>query len=224
MIQLKNLDEEEISVNTSNTEIKAQESRWERNRRLSFDLEARTIWVEGEIEADFGCWFQTVMFELERLDKDAPVTIWLCTPGGDVTSSYQFYDMVRAAPFKVTIIGHGEICSAGVIMLACGHERLVMETCALMAHEYRGSTTDADTRYSEAKDRRQYEDWLSDNWFEAMARHTKWDAATWRKKQEKKAEIWLLGAQAIIDVGIADGVYNPHNMLIEPEPRTNSLE
>ncbi len=211
MIRPKNLDDSDL-INTSATEVRAQESRWEQTRRLLVDFEIRTIWVEGEIESEFGTWFQGVMWEMERLSQTAPVTIWLCTPGGDVTSSYQFYDFVRSAPFDVTIIGHGEVASAGVLMLACGHRRFATENCVVMAHEYRGSQ--GELKASEARDRRDFEDWMTDSWFELMARHTKHDAEFWKKKQTKKAEFWLLGAKAIIDIGIADAVYDPHNKLV----------
>jgi len=214
MVGLTNQEDEHEVVNSSLTHVRAQESRWEQNRRLFVDFETRTVWVEGEVESGFGCWFQSIMWELVRLDDKAPVTIWLCTPGGDVTSSYQFYDFIRSAPFEVTIIGHGEVASAGVLMLACGHKRYATENCVVMAHEYRGGMGQGELKASEARDRRDFEDWMTDSWFELMARHTKHDAEFWKKKQTKKAEFWLLGAKAIIDIGIVDAVYDPYNKLV----------
>lgn len=172
----------------------------------------REIFIGEEISEDFGGWFTKVFRYLLLLNHD-PITVWLNTPGGDEESSLVFHDLVITSPAKVTIVGTGSICSAGVLMLACGHHRFVTENCVLMSHESR-SSGESSLRHSEAKERRKWEDWMHSRWFELMGRCTsphnpERDAAFWKRKTEGKAEYWLLGAQAIIADGIADATYDP---------------
>lgn len=186
--------------------------------RSEVSLETREIFVVGDIDDNFGSWF-TKMFRLLQMKSDEPITIWLNTPGGDEEGMLVFFDLVTTSKAPVTIVGSGSICSAGVLMLACGHHRLVTENCTLMSHESRG-LGGPDLRHSEAKDRRKWEDWLHERWFELMARCTEphnvaCDVKFWKRMTEKKAEYWLLGGQDIINHGIADELYTPDKL---PEP------
>lgn len=168
----------------------------------------REIFVDGEIEEDFGNWFTKVHRYLVSKSKD-PIVVWLNTPGGSVEAMLAFYDLVKTSPVEIYTIGVGSVCSAGVLMLACGNKRMVTENCVLMTHEHRG-LSDLDLRHSEAKERRKYEDWLHSHWFKLMGRCTepKRDATFWKRKTEGKAEYWLLGAEDIITDGLADEVYS----------------
>ena len=183
---------------------------------LSVFERTREIFVSEEITEEFGSWFRVVLRYLEAQSHE-PITIWIDTPGGDEVSMFAFYDAVTGSPCEVTTVGSGEICSAGVLMLACGSpgHRLVTENCVLMSHEGgRGGAAAATLRHSEAKDRRKFEDWSQAHWFELMARHTalvneERDAAFWKSITNRKAEYWLLGGEAIIADGIADHIYTP---------------
>ncbi len=172
----------------------------------------REIFITSDINDDFGGWFTKVFRRLLILDPEAPITVWLDTPGGDEQGMLVFYDLVTTSPAPVTIVGSGSICSAGVLMLACGQTRLVTENCTLMSHESRG-LGGPDLRHSEAKDRRKWEDWLHERWFELMGRCTaphkpEIDAAFWKRVTNRKAEFWLLEGSQIIDHGIADWLYS----------------
>lgn len=178
----------------------------------------REIFVTDDIEDDFGRWFTMVFRRLLALSSK-PITVWLNTPGGDEEGMLVFYDLVTTSPAPVTIVATGSVCSAGVLMLACGHNRLVTENCTLMSHESRG-LGGPDLRHSESKERRKWEDWLHEQWFELMGRcctrtRPESDAKFWKRVTEKKAEYWLLGGQQIIDAGIADAIYDPDQL---PEP------
>lgn len=183
--------------------------------------QSREIFIEGEIDGDFGAWFRKVMRHLESISHE-PITVWIDTPGGDEVSMFSFYDIVTSSPCQVTTVGGGEICSAGVLMLACGSpgQRLVTENCVLMSHEGgRGHAGDG-LRYSESKDRRKYEDWTQKQWFVLMARHTERcnperNEAFWKSITNRRAEYWRLGAEEIIEDGIADAIYSPTRL---PEP------
>lgn len=196
---------------TEQTQIRVAESRFDTMYRLSYDESTRTIWVDGEIDADFGDWFRKLLWNFERASLE-PITVWLNTPGGNVQSMFQFYDAVVGSPCEITIIGHGEIISAGVLMFVAGDFRLVTENCVLMSHE--GADFEASgLNYSEMKERKRYWDWTMSRWNELMARHTPQDAAYWKSTTSRKAEYWLLGGRAIVEAGIADAIYEPAGSL-----------
>ena len=176
----------------------------------SVDMVTRTIFIGEEIEEDFGAWFTTVIQYLERLN-DRPVTIWLNTSGGDVTSMFVFHDLVRASKLHITIIATGQVCSAGVLMLACGHTRLVTEGCVLMSHRGQGFMG-GDLETMEA--RMKYHKWCEDHWAVLMDRYTPVevdgnlrDYKYWFALGKKRAEWWVFGGEAIVKEGIADFIY-----------------
>jgi ATP-dependent Clp protease protease subunit len=135
-----------------------------------------------------------------------PVNLRLNSPGGDVTEMFAIHDLIRTFPHGVRVTAYGEVCSAAVLLLACGTERAVTESCCLMWHEPKAGEEEG-LGLRASKDRRAWEDWILTHWCELMARYTNNDAKWWQSLTEKKkAEYWLLGGQAIVDAGLADEV------------------
>ena len=174
------------------------------------DFRERRIFLTGEIEEDTGGWFATVMSLMADPDPSDtnpfPVELYLNTPGGDVTSMFAIHDAIRTSARPIHVYASGQVVSAGVLLLACGHRRFVSESCALMSHE---ATVGGEEElgFGAAKDRRGYEDWCHTHWCELMARYTPQEAAWWKRKTERKAEYWLLGGAAIVEAGLADEVW-----------------
>jgi ATP-dependent protease ClpP protease subunit len=188
---------------------------------MDVNVEMREIFVNGEIDEDFGPWFTTVMCYLQKNDDRRPITIWLNTPGGSETSMFSFHDAVRTSHCIVTVIGTGQVVSAGVLMLACGDRRLVTESCVLMCHRGK-SSFDGDLETAEA--RLQYTKWSEQHWARLMDRYTPdevdgrvRDVKYWFDLGKKKAEWWLLGGDAIVKEGIASAVLT-HSSQLAPEP------
>lgn len=166
---------------------------------LGVNWSDRIIHLEGEIESDTGTWLWQV---LDRF-SDAPVKIHMTTPGGDVNSMYSAHDAIRRHG-NVEVTAYGECCSAGVLILACAHKRIVTESLIWMSHESSGSA--GELGYRAAKDRRKVDDFQHEYWATLMARYTPNDAAWWKRKTERQAEYWLLGGEAIVAAGCADEV------------------
>jgi ATP-dependent Clp protease protease subunit len=165
----------------------------------------REIFISDDIDEDFGGWITMVLRRLQLLGPGEPITVWLNCPGGDVQSMFVFYDLVTTIPEEITVIGIGGVCSAAVLMLACADKRLVSENCVLMSHE--PVVSGEELRYSEAKQRRQWTDWIHKRWIELMARHTPQDEAFWKRTTERTAEYWKLGGEDIVAAGLADGIF-----------------
>jgi ATP-dependent protease ClpP protease subunit len=195
-----------------------QESRYAKAYRTDVDYPSRQVWL-GDIEAETGDWFRHILWAMEDSKPGTPITVWLNTPGGHVPSMFQIYDCIVGSPSEITVIGHGEVISAGVLIFVAGHKRLVTDNCVFMSHE--GADFEASgLNYSEMKERKKYWDWTMSRWNELMERHTPYNAAHWKSVTSKKAEFWLLGGQAIVDYGIADGLYDPHGRLSKFAPAT----
>lgn len=190
------------------TLIHVQEDRFSRIQRLGFDEDTATVQVDGAIDEEFGGWFSEVHHYLvHRPTGQEVITVKLNTGGGDVQSMFMFCDTVRMSPAPIHIIGHGNVCSAGVLMLACGHKRFVTRHCVMMVHQYAHSGDEGDgLRYQEAKERRKWEDWTHQRMIELMAEYSGRDVRYWKGVFEKKPEHWLLGGQQIVEEGLADEV------------------
>lgn len=174
------------------------------------DMNRRRIYV-GEITDAMGTWFQQVL-DIMNARSEAPITLCLNSPGGDVTSMYAIHDAIRTSRAPVRVIASGQVASAAVLILACGAagSRLVMESTVLMSHEPTVGGDDDGSPMRVAKSRRKWEDWQATYWCELMARYTPGkDAKWWAKTTERQAEYWLLGGAAIVREGLADAVATP---------------
>ena len=52
-----------------------------------------------------------------------------------LTYAFAICDMIRCSVTPVVTYGSGEVCSAGFLILACGHQRFVYENTTLMYHQ-----------------------------------------------------------------------------------------
>ena len=179
---------------------------------LNVNVKTREVFVGGDITTTFGEWFTVVLRYLES-QSTKPVRVWVNTPGGDVNSMFTFHDLVRASVCDITTIGTGQVCSAGVLMLACGNRRLVTESCILMSHrgedQVTGSLEQMEAQMKVVK-------WSEEHWSVLMERHTPeqdasgkttLDAKYWFGLGKKNAEWWITGGEAIVAAGIADAIY-----------------
>ena len=155
--------------------------------RLGVDVQKGRIYL-GALDEGTGEWLAQTLQHLSNYHV-LPV-IWLNTPGGDVTEMFAIHDLIRASESSVKVVGYGQVMSAGVLLLACAHQRYVTESCVLMSHEPKGfgGADDEGLGFRAAKDRRKWEDWSHLYWCELMARYTPQDASWWKRTTERQAE------------------------------------
>ena len=178
------------------------------------DVESRTLYIFGEIEESFGDWFNITLKYLERRSHD-PITIWLNTTGGSVEAMFVFHDLVKLSPCEITVIATGQVCSAGVLMLACGHKRYVTESCILMAHGFQDSSAGTPLQiecYLKVIK------WQQEHWANLMAKYTPEfvdnkprNINYWLQILKKNAEWWVTGGEAIVHEGLADAILQKEN-------------
>lgn len=63
-----------------------------------------------------------------------PITIYMQTIGGDWHSGMGIFDAIKSCTCKVTLIGYGQICSMGTIIMQAAHRRILMPSCIFMCH------------------------------------------------------------------------------------------
>ncbi len=169
------------------------------------DLGRRRLYLD-EIGPETGMWFQQALDLLCARSSD-PISLYLNSPGGDVTAMFAIHDAIQTSAAPVHALASGQVCSAAVLILACAHRRIVTESACLMSHAGSMGADEAD--YKARKARRQWEDWSQSYWCELMARYTPRDAKSWKRVTDKEAELWLLGGAAIVAAGLADAVAPP---------------
>ncbi len=74
--------------------VHTQEGPFQAIQRLGFNEARREIYIDGEIDPDFGDWFLQIHRYLTGKSTD-PIDVYLNTGGGDVQSMFMFYDTVR---------------------------------------------------------------------------------------------------------------------------------
>jgi ATP-dependent protease ClpP protease subunit len=173
---------------------------------LGVDIKNRIIYFD-DFEEESGQWFLQVVKHFEGKGSE-PIDIMLNTPGGDVISMFAVHDVMRNSPLRIKVTGYGQVCSAGVLVLAAGDERYVTESCSWMSHEPT-SGGDPDLGLRAAKSRRKWEDWSHIHWCYLMSCYTPYSPKWWEKHTEKNAEYWLLGGREIVDAGLADTCIEP---------------
>ena len=163
------------------------------------------IILSEDIDTDSYSQFLHSFLYLQNDSKHEKITFLMNTPGGDMTYMFSMYDLIRSSKKPIKVIATGEVCSAGVLLLACAHERVVMENTVLMSHQ--GSFV-AEGKFSEMADRMKWVAWMEKRWAKLMALHAGKTERHWFNLGKKKAEFWVLGGEAIVEAGIADRVAN----------------
>jgi ATP-dependent Clp protease protease subunit len=71
--------------------------------------------------------------------NDNPITIYIQTQGGCWDSGMGIYDMIKMSKCKINMIGYGQLCSMGTIIIQAADKRILMPNCVFMCHY--GSTS-----------------------------------------------------------------------------------
>ena len=91
----------------------------ETNTPLERDLlEARTVLVSGSIDDKLCASVVARLLILENRDPDAPVTVYINSPGGSADSGFAMYDMLRFIKCPIRTVVNGLARSTAVLRCA----------------------------------------------------------------------------------------------------------
>lgn len=95
-------------------------------------LSTNHLFLEGEVSHGMSSHLARALHIMSLGRRD--ITLYLTTLGGSRTASMGMYDLLRACKSHITIIGCGDVSSAGILILQGADERLLMPNCRLMMH------------------------------------------------------------------------------------------
>ncbi len=72
---------------------------------------------------------------LDRVDPGKEITVYISSPGGEVTSGLVFYDVMKMAKSPVKTVCIGTAASMGAILFLAGDKRCMTEHSQLMIHD-----------------------------------------------------------------------------------------
>jgi ATP-dependent Clp protease protease subunit len=100
-------------------------------------MDARTILISDPVDHKLTAKVMSQLLFLDHQDAEAPIKIFINSPGGSVYDGFAIYDMIRLVRPKVVIISAGLSASAAtVIMLAAEKEdRLALPNARIMIHQ-----------------------------------------------------------------------------------------
>ena len=72
---------------------------------------------------------------LERQDSDREITIYINSPGGEISSGLALYDIMRACRCPIRTVCMGMAASMGAVLFAAGDNREMLEHSRVMIHD-----------------------------------------------------------------------------------------
>jgi len=123
-------------------------------------LETRTILLSGQVNKDLAEKVIRQMILLEAR-SDAPVTIMIDSPGGDVDAGFAIFDMARFIRPPVWMVGMGLVASAGALILLAApvERRIALPNSHYLIHQplsgLRGVATDIEIHAREIEKTKQ---------------------------------------------------------------------
>ena len=100
-------------------------------------LRDRIVMVSGPIETAMANTIVAQLLFLESENPNADISLYINTPGGDVTAGWAIMDTMQYIKPNVSTIGMGLVASMGTVLLAAGAKgkRFVLPNTELMIHQ-----------------------------------------------------------------------------------------
>ena len=97
----------------------------------------RTLRLEGPIDEDsvWGDEITPKAFRAELEEDAGDITVWICSPGGNVFAAAEIYTMLREYPGTVTVKIDSIAASAASVVAMAGDRVLMSPTGMLMIHD-----------------------------------------------------------------------------------------
>ncbi|HOY47007.1 MAG TPA: ATP-dependent Clp protease proteolytic subunit [Alphaproteobacteria bacterium] len=111
-------------------------------------LRDRIIMLQGEIEPGMANIIVAQLLLLESENPNADISLYINSPGGDVTAGWAIMDTMNHIKSPVSTIGMGLVASMGAVLLAAGEKgkRFSLPNTNIMIHQpsagTRGQVTD----------------------------------------------------------------------------------
>lgn len=98
-------------------------------------LKDRIIFVNGPIHTAMAELIVAQLLFLESEDADKEISMYIDSPGGEVTAGMSIHDTMKYIKCPVITICTGMACSMGSFLLAAGDKRLALPNAEIMIHQ-----------------------------------------------------------------------------------------
>lgn len=155
-------------------------------------LRDRIVMVSGPIETAMANTVVAQLLFLESENPNADISLYINSPGGDVTAGWAIMDTMQYIKPNVSTIGMGQVASMGAVLLAAGQKgkRFVLPNTEIMIHQpssgTQGKVTDMEiymqemqrvkkifvkqmAEFTGRKEKEVFEAMERDNWMDAAA-------------------------------------------------------
>ena len=82
--------------------------------------DTRIIYINGAIDNDMACTFNTILLNLEHENPDEDVTVYINSPGGSIHAGLSMIDTMNLISCDVETICVGMAASMGALLLMSG--------------------------------------------------------------------------------------------------------
>ena len=177
--------------------------------KYTYKAEAKTINIDGEIDAFWGVGLSALRFDLQDA-KD--LTIYVNSGGGSVTEGFAIADTLRlhAQKNNVEIVGVGIVASIATMILAAGTKgsRKMTENSFLMIHNPWAGVM------GESKDLRSTADTLDSMRERLIQNYLQVISSNGKETTREQIEAWMneekfFTAQEALEVGLIDAIVSP---------------
>lgn len=118
-------------------------------------LRDRIVMINGEIEPGMASTVVAQLLFLESENPNADISLYINSPGGDVSAGWAIMDTMQYIKSPVSTIGMGLVASMGSVLLAAGEKgkRFVLPNTQVMIHQpmagAKGQITDMEIQLSQ---------------------------------------------------------------------------
>ena len=83
----------------------------------------RAFWLSGNIDGNSADTINSQLLHLAAEAPDKDITIYINSPGGEVSSGLAIYDVMQAVPCKIRTVCVGTAASMAAVLFAAGDRR-----------------------------------------------------------------------------------------------------
>lgn len=100
-------------------------------------LKERIIFVDGEVNGTMSSLMVAQLLFLEAEDPDKDISMYINSPGGEITAGMAIYDTMNYVKPDINTICVGQAASMGAILLAAGAKgkRMALPNSRMMIHQ-----------------------------------------------------------------------------------------
>ena len=97
-------------------------------------LQSREIFLTGGVDANTTNELIKQLMYLEREDDEAEITLYINSPGGEVTSGLAVYDYMTLMKAPIRTVSIGTAASMGALLFLAGDKRQMLPHTRIMIH------------------------------------------------------------------------------------------